>query len=108
VTDDCRYSPDIMAGGTDCRLCGYAYEEHASKMPQKEPAVKKSTISPKMLAAMRNIAAGRASNHGLFGMSAHGGHEGTIQALQRRGFIEGRDRLTAEGRAALEESEAKQ
>lgn len=65
--------------------------------------MKRLNLSPKMQAALRNISAGRSSNFGLLGMSAHGGHEGTIAALQRRGLIEGRDKLTDAGRQAVAE-----
>ena len=28
--DGCKYAPDLMAGGTDCALCGRAWEDHAN------------------------------------------------------------------------------
>lgn len=44
-----------------------------------------------------NLAAGRGSAHGLYGMSAHGGHSGTMVALRRRGLIDTSDQLTGAG-----------
>lgn len=47
--------------------------------------------------ALLNIAAGRAANHGLYGMSAHGGHTGTMLALKKNGLVTENNQLTDAG-----------
>lgn len=64
--------------------------------------------SPAMLAAMRNLAAGKRPNAGLSGRSAHGGLSGTMVALRRRGWINAEERLTDAGRAALAQAQPPQ
>ena len=51
--------------------------------------------------ALLNIAAGRCSSHGLSGMSAFGGHSGTMQALRDRGLVGDDHRLTEAGLAMV-------
>lgn len=43
----CRFSPDLMAGGSDCRLCGWSWEDHhqgGRQRPTMPPA--STTILP--------------------------------------------------------------
>lgn len=51
--------------------------------------------------ALLNIAAGRASAHGLRGSSAHGGHMLTMTSLRRAGWVDSTDALTEAGTAVV-------
>lgn len=64
-------------------------------------------LSPAMLAALKNAAAGRALSHGLRGRASHGGLTWTLTALQRRGLIDG-NQLTDAGKAVIAEQRTPQ
>lgn len=51
--------------------------------------------------ALLNIAAGRGALWGVRGMSAHGGHRGTMAALRCHGFVTWDDQLTDAGKAMV-------
>lgn len=58
-------------------------------------------LSDAMLAALRNLAAGREASHGLTGRSAYGGLCRTILALKNWGLIDASHNVTLAGRDAL-------
>lgn len=58
--------------------------------------------SPAGRKALLNIHAGRYSAKGLKGVSAMGGHYGTMIALRERGLVTWDDQLTDAGKAMVE------
>lgn len=58
-------------------------------------------MSPLMLQVLKDIAAGKGAFHGCSGRSEHGGRNGTIVALAKRGFITGSYELTDAGRVQI-------
>lgn len=62
---------------------------------------RKAVLSPAGYRALRNIAAGRDSWHGLQGRAVMGGHTSTLMALRRAGLVTLGGQLTEAGRTAL-------
>lgn len=55
------------------------------------------------MAVLRNLAAGRRCDHGLpGGQSFAGGFTGTLAALRRNGWLDGKGEISAAGRALVE------
>lgn len=50
---------------------------------------------------LSKIARGRGPFNGLSGAAAHGGAQGTLASLHRRGLIDADNQITPAGRAAL-------
>jgi hypothetical protein len=61
--------------------------------------------TPAQRKALENLAAGRGSDYGLRGASAHGGHSSVMASLRRRDWVEWvpdkGDRITKEGREVV-------
>jgi hypothetical protein len=73
--------------------------------PEARNAMSKRKLSRAMIAALRNLQAGRPMRHGIQGMAAHGGLARTYAALLDRGLVAygNRDELTPRGRKLLAE-----
>lgn len=60
-------------------------------------------LSPSQIRMLRSIREHGSPTYGLRGRSAHGGAEGTLASLRRRGLVTSDCQLTTEGERALAE-----
>lgn len=66
-----------------------------------KPAPRPHALSPLMRRVLRDVVEGRGTHWNCSGQSEHGGRERVLQALRRRGLIDGKGEATALGRGVL-------